>query len=227
MNNAANPVPSSSVASGRSEQDKKAWPIDQRMKHAMARIDASRSALIVCLAPNPPASRDTTSGTAGDRGAEPFFAQTLAARIKRNGLLQGSWSTVRTLARRWWTRQPWHSSVELVSQTLMHQVSPLIQRHPLATLAVGAALGVGLVAAVSAMRPLALHNIQRQTSPWRDRWGSLIWSQLGSASVQMALAGALAAWLADQGSRGTDSSSRSADGAPRSTPSNMTPRSVS
>lgn len=222
MNNAANPVFSNNDAAQRQHQDTAALPADQRMSQALARLDASRSALIVCMTPDPPAGRGRTAGQVGDAGAETSIAKTLVAQIARNGLLQGSWRTVRTLTRRWWTRQPWHSSVDLVGQTLAHEARPLMRRHPLATLAVGAAFGAGLVAVVSAARPWAWQHVRRQGNPWRDRIGSLLWSQLTSAPVQMTLFGALAAWLSDQGSRTTGSSQQATGTRPPSARADVT-----
>jgi hypothetical protein len=138
---------------------------------------------------------------------------TLKARIERNGLVQGTWRTARTLARRWWTRQSWHSSVELVVDTLAHEARPLIRKHPLATLAVGAALGAALVAVASAVRPWASHQMRGNSSTtWGGRVGSLLWSQFSSAPIQMAVAGALTAWLADQGIRRKAQSGESSGG---------------
>jgi hypothetical protein len=178
---------------------------DQRMRQAVARIEASRHALVVCLAPDPPKRRKSPSA-AVDSGADMdpnlSLIDTLKARIERNGLVQGTWRTARTLARRWWTRQSWHSSVELVVDTLAHEARPLIRKHPLATLAVGAALGAALVAVASAVRPWASHRMRGNSSTtWGGRVGNLLWSQFSSAPMQMAVAGALTAWLADQGIR--------------------------
>jgi hypothetical protein len=176
---------------------------EERMQQAVARIEASRSALILCLAPEPPAPDKPASGQTDAGNPVRSFAASLATRIERNGLVQGSWRTLRAVARRWWIRQPWHESVNLVGQTLMHQARPLMHRHPVATLAVGAAMGAGLVAVASVARPWAWQQVRRQASPWGDRIGSLLWAQVTSAPVQMALAGALAAWLAEQGKRHT------------------------
>ena len=223
MNNPTNAASGGSDPVGQPKQDNPALSADQRMRQAVARIEMSRAALIVCLAPEPPRRRGGATGVAGS-DAKPSFAETLAARIERNGLLQGSWRTVRTLARRWWTRQPWHSSVDLVGQTLAHQARPLMRRHPLATLAVGAALGAALVAVASAVRPWAWHQIRGRASPWGDRVGSLLWAQLTSAPVQMALAGGLAAWLADQGNRNTrPSNDRSTGAAPQGAQADASP----
>lgn len=210
MNTTANPASQGSHTFRQPTPDNQAPQADQRMRQAVARIQASRSALIVCLAPDPPKRRGNTtdgddessgSSSGASNRAQLSFVETLKARIKRNGLLQGSWRTVRALARRWWTRQSWHSSVDLVVETLAHEARPLMRRHPLATLAVGAALGAGLVALGSAARPWAWHQIRGNGSPWNSRVGKLLWTQFTSAPVQMAVAGALAAWVADQGIR--------------------------
>ena len=189
---------------------------DERVRRAVARIEMSRSALVVCLAPDPPKRRGKTAGAAGETGADVdpnlSLLDTLKARIERNGLIQGSWRTARTLARRWWTRQPWHSSVDLVVSTLAHEARPLIRNHPLAALALGAALGAALVGVASAVRPWAMHQMRGNGSAtWGGRVSNLVWSQLSSAPMQMALAGALTAWLADQGMRRRAESAQRSD----------------
>lgn len=205
MNSTANPTVGTRHTL-RTQADDKTPPADERVRRAVARIEVSRSALVVCLAPDPPKRRGNTAGVPGDGGADmnPNLSlfDTLKARIERNGLVQGSWRTVRTLARRWWTRQSWHSSVDLVVSTLAHEARPLIRSHPLAALALGAALGAALIAVASAVRPWATHQMRGNGSTtWGGRVSNLLWSQFSSAPMQMALAGALTAWLADQGIR--------------------------
>jgi hypothetical protein len=192
---------------------------EERIQQAVTRIEASRSALILCLAPEQPAPTKPASRRAGAGDPVRSFAESLATRIERKGLVQGSWRTLRAMARRWWVRQPWHRSVDLVGQTLMHQARPLMHRHPVATLAVGTALGAGLVAVASAARPWAWQQLRRQASPWGDRIGSLLWMQATSAPVQMALAGALAAWLAEQGKRNRQDHASTATSEPPGTAS--------
>ncbi len=216
MNSTANPTVGTRHTL-QMQSDDKTPPANERVRRAVARIEVSRSALVVCLAPDPPKCRGNTAGAAGDSGAgmDPNLSlfDTLKARIERNGLVQGSWRTVRTLARRWWTRQSWHSSVDLVVSTLAHEARPLIRRHPLAALALGAALGAALVAVASAVRPWATHQMRGNSSAtWGGRVSNLIWSQFGSAPMQMALAGALTAWLADQGIRRKAQSAERSDG---------------
>jgi len=224
MNSTANPASGNPHTLSPSQPSDRTLSADQRVRRAVARIEASRSALVVSLAPDPPkrsgnASGVTDDGRGSNTGSDATLSliDTLKARIERNGLLQGSWRTVRALARRWWTRQPWHSSVDLVVDTLAHEARPLMRRHPLTTLAVGAALGALLVAVASAVRPWASHQIRGNGSTWASRVGNLLWSQFNSAPVQMAVAGALAAWVADQGIRrssnpGGPSSSTAAHG---------------
>jgi hypothetical protein len=192
---------------------------EERIQQAVTRIEASRSALILCLAPEQPAPTKPASRRAGAGDPVRSFAESLATRIERKGLVQGSWRTLRAMARRWWVRQPWHRSVDLVGQTLMHQARPLMHRHPVATLAVGTALGAGLVAVASAARPWAWQQLRRQASPWGDRIGGLLWTQATSAPVQMALASALAAWLAEQGKRHTQQHASTASSEPPGTTS--------
>jgi hypothetical protein len=188
---------------------------DERMAQAVARIEASRGALIRCLSPDEPTPRRDpaqTSDRSGNTAVGASWVESLMARIERNGLLQGSWRTLRALSRRWWKRQPWHGTVDLVGQTLVHQTQPIIRRHPLASLAVAAALGAGVTAALSAARPWAWQRVQHQAGPWRDRLSSLLWTQLTATPVQMALAGALAAWLADRTNTGAQPSGHPSTG---------------
>jgi hypothetical protein len=226
MNTTANPASRESHTLSPTQPDDP----DQRMRQAVARIEASRHALVVCLAPDPPKRRKGPSGAVGngaDMDPNLSLIDTLKARIERNGLVQGSWRTARTLARRWWTRQSWHSSVELVVDTLAHEARPLIRKHPLATLAVGAAVGAALVAVASAVRPWASRQMRGNGSTsWGGRVGNLLWSQFSSAPIQMAVAGALTAWLADQGIRRkaqTPSSDPSGGAAPQSNQANGAP----
>lgn len=213
--NTITPPPTTQTGARSRSTETVSHPTDrQRMTQALARIESSRGALIRCLKPEQPKARRASADRLGEPMDSRSFAESLAARIGRNGLLQGSWRTLRALSRRWWTRQPWHSSVDLVGQTLVHQAQPMIRRHPMASLAVAAALGAGLTVALSAARPWASQQMQRQAGPWKDRLGGLLWAQLTATPVQMALAGALTAWLADRANTGARSTPES-PGAPR------------
>lgn len=168
----------------------------QRKALALARLDASRTQLIQRLYPAP--SDRGAHAAAGDAGAVGLVASlmnVLMARAQRDGLPRAAWRTARALARRWWTRQPWHASVELVAGTLADEVKPVVRRHPWASLAAAAAVGGALMMA----RPWVAHSLRRQTRDLPHRVGRMLWQQLAQAPVQLALLGALTAWLKDRG----------------------------
>lgn len=165
----------------------------QRKALALQRIDASRSQLIVHLYPQPEVRHrvDTDPATAPPPSSD--SVSRWMARAQRNGLVEATWRMARALGRRWWTRQPWHASAELVASTLAHEAKPLVRRHPWVSVAAGAAAGAVAMAAV----PWLLRSLRRQAQPWRDEFGKLLWQQLAQAPVQLAIAGALTAWLTD------------------------------
>lgn len=169
---------------------------EQRRALALQRLEQSRSALILALSPEPPdrfASADGSTAGASDHGPASWLSA-LASRVERKGFVRGVARTLQTFARRWWKRQPWHSSVDLVVSTAAHEVRPVVQRHPWASLAVGAALGAFVIAVA---RPLFWRPLQQQLESGRHHLGSMMWSQFNQVPVQMALAGALAAWIND------------------------------
>jgi hypothetical protein len=168
----------------------------ERKALALARLDASRTLLIQRLYPAP--SERSAHAAAGDAGVVGLMASllnSLMARAQRDSLPRAAWRTARALARRWWTRQPWHASVELVACTLADEVRPVVRRHPWASLAAAAAVGGALMMA----RPWVAHTLRRQTRDLPHRMGRLLWQQLAQAPVQLALLGALTAWLKDRG----------------------------
>lgn len=168
----------------------------QRKALALARLDASRTLLIQRLYPAPSErGAHAASGDAGVVGLVASLMNSLMARAQRDGLPRAAWRIARALARRWWIRQPWHASVELVAGTLADEVKPVVRRHPWASLAVAAAVGGALVMA----RPWVAHTLRRQTRDLPHRVGRMLWQQLAQAPVQLALLGALTAWLKDRG----------------------------
>jgi hypothetical protein len=170
----------------------------ERKTLALHRLEASRTQLIVHIYPKPPQrQRD-----AKDPSAPPPMWDGLAGlmtRAERNGFAQAAGRTARALARRWWTRQPWHASVDLVASTLVHEAKPIIRRHPWATLAAGGAAGATLVVVL----PWAMRSLKAQAAPWRNNLGGMLWQQIAQAPVQLALAGALTAWISDISKRST------------------------
>jgi hypothetical protein len=191
-------------------------PQPRRKAEALARIEASRTRLILALSPEEPPHREGAPAPgANAAGASGLPAASLAARVRRYGVGLGLFSVAQALARRWWRRQPWHVPAELVASAVAQQVNPVVRRHPWAALAAGAAVGAALVT----LTPRIFGAAKDRWAPWRANLGGMLWSQLGQASVQMALAGALAAWISDMGKRAQQVPDRDAGAAPPSDPS--------
>lgn len=183
-------------------------PQPQRKAAALARIEASRTRLILALSPEEPSDRGSApvQGAAAP-GTSAFPAASFAARMRRHGVGLGLFGAAQTLARRWWRRQPWHAPAELVASAVAQQVNPIVRRHPWAALAAGAAVGAALVS----LTPWVFGAARNRWAPWRAHLGGMLWSQLGQASVQMALAGVLATWISDLGQQTQRAQDREAD----------------
>lgn len=174
---------------------------EQRTAHALQRIEASRTLLILTLAPQSPrpSKRKTPPSPGGsatnNTAKEAPFSATLAAHLTQDGFGTGTWQALTDAATEWLDKQPWYASAELVGSTVVHQVKPIVRRHPWLSLGAAAAVGAALVA----LRPWGWKPVQNRVTPWRGQVGSVVWGQLTQAPVQMALAGALAAWLSRAG----------------------------
>ena len=177
--------------------------LSQRKAMALQRLEASRSQLILQIYPQPaPRASAADAPASGPSSAVWDGMDALMTRIQRNGLVTAVWRTGRALGRRWWKRQPWHSSVELITSTLAHEAQPILRRHPWACLAAAAVTG----AAVASALPWAARSLESRVRPWRDNFGGMLWHQLAQAPVQMAITGALTAWLTDLSQRQRPSS---------------------
>lgn len=163
----------------------------RRKAQALQRLQLSRHAMIVRLYPAPPTAATTASPPSAGPGD---LLLSLAMRIRRDGLTTGLWRTARRWGRRWWRRQAWHASADLVVQAVGQEVRPLVHRHPWTSLALGAAAGAGLMA----LRPWLMRTLRPHVGPWRQHLGRSIWTQLSQPTVQLALAGALAAWVRER-----------------------------
>jgi hypothetical protein len=168
----------------------------ERKALALQRLDASRTLLIQRLYPQPDAAPAGSANTSLTSDVARLVAS-LIGRMERHGTARGVWRTARALARRWWTRQPWHHPVGMVAGTLAEEARPLVRRHPWACLAAAAALGGALVLA----RPWVARAVRHRTRDWHRHVGPVLWRQLAQVPVQLALAGALSAWLKDLGRR--------------------------
>lgn len=155
-----------------------------RLTAAKQRLEASRARLIHTFYPEPaqaPRPSSASHASANPPGSD--WARALGA--------DAPWDALQRLALRWWQRQTWHGPVELVAGTVLRQARPLVQRHPWAALGAGALAGALLVGA----GPWLLRGTRRHTAPLRQQLVGSLWSTLGSASVQVALASALVAWM--------------------------------
>ena len=185
---------------------------EQRKALALQRLESSRHALIISLSPKFPPASVQKERQPSETG-ESTLLSNLVSRVQRHGLVAGGGRAVQALARRWWKRQPWNASVELVGGTLVHEVRPLIRRHPWSALAVGAALGATAVL----VRPLILRPLTQQLQPWRNNLVGMVWSQVSQVPVQMAIAGALAAWI-NEASKKSSAEASSSSMAPAAHP---------
>ena len=165
-----------------------------RLAAARQRIEASRARLIHTFYPEPTHAPRASHAPASAQAPGGEWISALGA--------DAPWDALRHLALRWWQRQTWHGPVELVAGTVLRQARPLVQRHPWAALAAGAAAGALLVGA----GPWLLRGTRRHTAPLRQHLVGSLWATLGSASVQVALASALVAWLERHNRSGTAAS---------------------
>lgn len=177
---------------------------------ALERMQASRGKLIVALSPDPPATRRAAAPTSPE-STDPTRKASVAAAvhapsagdasssfarlIDQWGLPEGTWRTLTESTQSWWRRQPWHEPVELVGSTVLHHTKPLVRRNPWTSLAVAASVG----AAMAAARPWAWKPLQQRVAPLRQDTLGFVWSQLSQPAVQLAVAGAVAAWLSERG----------------------------
>ncbi len=212
----------------RSTQPTAALTAEQRTALALQRIEASRTQLILTLSPNgnrrskPPSPQGTAKG-AGSPAPAASFSASLADHMAQEGLGKGTWQALSGAATDWLRSQSWYSSVELVGSTLVHQAKPVVRRHPWLCLGAAAAAGAALVA----LRPWGWQPVQHRMAPWRSQVGSLVWGQLTQAPVQMAIAGALAAWLSGTTNTPPQASAAPPSASPPPPPSPDTPASGS
>ncbi|MGM9428106.1 hypothetical protein [Hydrogenophaga sp. MI9] len=154
-----------------------------RLAAARQRIETSRARLIHTFYPAHAQAPRASNASASTAPPASDWTSALGA--------DAPWDALRRLALRWWQRQTWHGPVELVAGTVLRQARPLVRRHPWAALAAGAVTGALLVGA----GPWLLRGTRRHTAPLRQQLVGSLWATLGSASVQVALASALVAWM--------------------------------
>ncbi len=108
------------------------------------------------------------------------------------------WSSARHLLARWWSRHPWHAPTVLLTDALQDEVSHGVRRYPVASVAIAAALGAGVVLS-GAMRGSALRRSAASAGRLARRWCI---GQLSSPAVQTLVVGAITTLLATRASQG-------------------------
>jgi hypothetical protein len=177
---------------------------------ALQRLAASRDRLRAALLP-----RTADGGGGGVQGDRPHAARGLFKRLRAvlraapaHSAGRAAFDLLAREARRWWTRQPWHASAEVLGQAAIDSIGPLVRRHPAAAVAIAAAAG----AALASVRPWRWRAVSTRVEPMGRQFGAWAWQQVQQAPVQVALASALAAWL--NGQRGAATTAAAAAPAP-------------
>ena len=157
---------------------------------ALLRIEASRARLRSAMLPPPePAAADGGPGFALPRRWRAMWRA-----FTRSGPLAAVASTAVGAVGSWWRSQPWHSTGEWAGRALLAEVQPLVRRHPLMAVALGASLG----AAVAAARPWRWRALSRRVRPVGGHLVRWTLAQLSQVPVQMALAALLAQFVGDR-----------------------------
>lgn len=99
-------------------------------------------------------------------------------------------------AQRWWAVQPWSGAAELLGRELREAGAPVVRRHPLAAVAVAAALAGGLVW----WRPWRSARVARQGQALGRTARGWLLGQLRQLPWQTLMAGAMALWAGQRAS---------------------------
>ena len=163
---------------------------DAPLTLALLRIEASRARLRSAMLP--PA--DSAAADAGPGFALPRRWRAMWRAFKRSGPLANVAATAAGALRSWWRSQPWYSTTEWAGRALLAEVQPMVRRHPLMAVAVGASLGAALVSA----RPWRWRALNRHVRPMGGHLMRWTIAQLSQVPVQMALAALLAQFVGDR-----------------------------
>ena len=146
-------------------------------ERALARLEASRVVLRRTLVPEPELPDSA--------GAAPRRLHALLRFVRRrwaHSILAGA--VVEGL-QHWWMRHPWRPPAEAAFGELERTAGPVLRRHPLAAVAVAAALGAAVVVA----RPWRWPLVANHLAPLPRRAGHWLMTQLAQPAVQAWLTG--------------------------------------
>ena len=87
----------------------------------------------------------------------------------------------------WWQGHPWRATGELVAEELHASLTPVVRRHPIATVLVSGAIGLAVMTA----KPWRWPYVKRQLQPMPGRLTRWLFHQLGQAPGQALLSGLL------------------------------------
>ncbi len=87
----------------------------------------------------------------------------------------------------WWHGHPWRTTGELVAEELHASLTPVVRRHPVATMLVSGAIGLAVMTA----KPWRWPYVKRQLQPLPSRLTRWLFGQLGQAPGQALLSGLL------------------------------------
>ena len=150
-------------------------------RRALARLAASRQQLQAAWLPRPAAPG---SGGRGPRRLAAVWRH-WQRQLSGNAVIGALFEAVAD----WWQANPWRTAGEAVAEELHHSLTPLVRRHPLASVAlVAAAAG-----AVAAARPWRWPLVAQQLKPLPGRVARWLLRQLSRAPLQSLIVGALLA----------------------------------
>ena len=169
---------------------------EARTHAAVAALVASRLRLRQQLLPKPQAGAAAGAGRSDSQPSAQDLWQQLRHMTQRwpaaqllAGAIQGWWQAWWPA---WWNSQPLRAEADLLATGLQARLIPIVQRHPVATVAGAALVGALLVAG----RPWRWPLVGDQLRPLPGRVGLWLAGQLASVPIQTALVSLLMkAWV--------------------------------
>ena len=159
-----------------------------KLARAVARIEQSRTQLRVALAPPAAATPGSTAWPLNTLGSVRTWLRASAWGVVLDPLVD---VLGRSLAG-WWRGQAWREAGLQVKDTFTAELSPLVRRHPIASIAITAIAG----AALAASGVWRWRTVRRTSLQLALRMRRALVSQVGSPAVQSMVLGALVSYLA-------------------------------